>query len=71
VAYGILQELKGHAAPEYAVTREELKALNAEAVRRLEQGEALRAFGETLTRLGGSASGRKGRSAEGVSPAAG
>jgi len=64
VAYGVLQGLKGHEALEYAVTREELKALNAQAIRDLEQSEALRAFGETLVRIGEPASPRKGRSAE-------
>ncbi|EYB67154.1 hypothetical protein DEIPH_ctg051orf0070 [Deinococcus phoenicis] len=51
-AYSVLRTLKGHDAPEYAVTREELKALNARAVSELEASDAMRAFGETLTRLG-------------------
>lgn len=51
-AYRVLRALKGHDAPEYAVTREELKALNARAVAELEASEAMRAFGETLARLG-------------------
>ncbi|MFC3832292.1 MULTISPECIES: multidrug DMT transporter [Deinococcus] len=50
-AYRVLQGLKGHDAPEYAVTREELSALNARAVTELESGDALRAFAETLTRV--------------------
>lgn len=63
VAYGVLYGLKGHEAPEYAVTREELKALNAQAVRDLEESEALRAFGETLSRISEPAPARKGRGA--------
>ncbi|WP_216328167.1 multidrug DMT transporter [Deinococcus aestuarii] len=51
-AYSVLRTLKGHDAPEYAVTREELKALNARAVADLEAGDAMRAFGETLARIG-------------------
>ena len=51
-AYALMQQLKGHEAPEYAVTREELKALNARAVADIEAGPALAAFGETLARLG-------------------
>lgn len=51
-AYALMQRLKGHEAPEYAVTREELKALNARAVADIEAGPALAAFGETLARLG-------------------
>lgn len=51
-AYEVLRQLKGHDAPEYAVTREELAALNARAVQDIEGGEALAAFGETLARLG-------------------
>jgi hypothetical protein len=51
-AYRVLQGLKGHDAPEYAVTREELGALNARAVAELEGGDALRAFADTLTRIG-------------------
>lgn len=51
-AYRVLQGLKGHEAPEYAVTREELSALNARAVAELEAGDALRAFADTLTRIG-------------------
>lgn len=50
-AYRVLQGLKGHDAPEYAVTREELSALNARAVTQLESGDALRAFADTLTRI--------------------
>lgn len=50
-AYSVLRGLKGHDAPEYAVTREELKALNARAVSELEASDAMRAFGETLTRI--------------------
>lgn len=56
VAYGVLRTLKGHDAPEYAVTREELKALNARAVAELEASDAMRAFGETLVRIGFPAS---------------
>ena len=51
-AYALMHTLKGHEAPEYAVTREELKALNARAVQDIEAGPALAAFGETLARLG-------------------
>ncbi|MFC4426811.1 multidrug DMT transporter [Deinococcus navajonensis] len=51
-AYRVLQGLKGHDAPEYAVTREELGALNARAVADLESSDALRAFADTLTRIG-------------------
>ncbi|GHG09639.1 hypothetical protein GCM10017783_22710 [Deinococcus piscis] len=51
-AYALMYTLKGHEAPEYAVTREELKALNARAVAEIEAGPALAAFGETLARLG-------------------
>ncbi|GAA4013943.1 DNA damage response protein DdrD [Deinococcus rubellus] len=50
-AYSVLRGLKGHDAPEYAVTREELKALNARAVSELEASDAMRAFGETLGRI--------------------
>lgn len=50
-AYAVLRQLKGHDAPEYAVTREELAALNAGAVSEIEGGEALAAFGETLRRI--------------------
>ena len=50
-AYRVLHRLKGHEAPEYAVTREDLGALNARAVADLESGDALRAFAETLTRV--------------------
>ncbi|GAA0506316.1 multidrug DMT transporter [Deinococcus depolymerans] len=50
-AYRVLHALKGHDAPEYAVTREELGALNARAVADLEASDALRAFEATLTRV--------------------
>ncbi|AKH17212.1 MULTISPECIES: hypothetical protein [Deinococcus] len=50
-AYRVLHSLKGHEAPEYAVTREELAALNARAVTELEGSDALRAFDATLTRI--------------------
>ncbi|PNY82036.1 multidrug DMT transporter [Deinococcus koreensis] len=50
-AYRVLQGLKGHEAPEYAVTREELSALNTRAVADLESSDALRAFSDTLTRI--------------------
>ena len=50
-AYSVLRGLKGHDAPEYAVTREELKALNARAVSELDASDAMRAFGETLSRI--------------------
>lgn len=50
-AYRVLHGLKGHEAPEYAVTREELAALNARAVTELEGSDALRAFDATLTRI--------------------
>ncbi|MCD0177766.1 multidrug DMT transporter [Deinococcus sp. 14RED07] len=51
-AYRVLQTLKDHDAPEYAVTREELGALNARAVADLESSDALRAFEATLGRVG-------------------
>ena len=51
-AYSVLRTLKGHEAPEYAVTREELKALNTRAVSDLEGSEAMQAFAETLNRIG-------------------
>lgn len=54
-AYRVLQGLKGHDAPEYAVTREELGALNARAVADLDSSDALRAFADTLARIGGAA----------------
>ncbi|MFK7604302.1 multidrug DMT transporter [Deinococcus sp. SM5_A1] len=50
-AYRVLYGLKGHDAPEYAVTREELGALNARAVSELEGSDALKAFGDTLARI--------------------
>ena len=50
-AYRVLQALKGHEAAEYAVTREELSALNTRAVADLEGGDALRAFSDTLARI--------------------
>ncbi|MDB5044354.1 MAG: multidrug transporter [Deinococcus sp.] len=55
-AYAVLRTLKGHDAPEYAVTREELGALNARAVADIEAGDALRAFADTLTRITAGAS---------------
>ncbi|SMB89005.1 multidrug DMT transporter [Deinococcus hopiensis] len=55
-AYSVLRTLKGHDAPEYAVTREELKALNARAVSELEASDAMRAFGDTLVKIGVPAS---------------
>jgi hypothetical protein len=51
-AYSVLRGLKGHDASEYAVTREELGALNTRAVAELETSDAMRAFGETLARIG-------------------
>lgn len=51
-AYSVLRGLKGHDAGEYAVTREELGALNTRAVSELEGSDAMRAFGETLARIG-------------------
>ena len=51
-AYRVLGHLEGYEAPEYAVNREALAALNARAVAELEGSDALRAFGETLTRIG-------------------
>ena len=50
-AYTVLSTLKGHEAPEYAVTREELKALNARAVADIESSDAMRAFSDTLARV--------------------
>lgn len=55
-AYSILRTLKGHDAPAYAVTREELGALNARAVAELEASDAMRSFGETLVKIGVPAS---------------
>lgn len=54
-AYRMLQQLKGFESPEYTVNREELSALNARAVSELEGSDALRAFGETLNRIGAGA----------------
>ena len=54
-AYRVLGKLEGYEAPEYAVNREALAALNARAVAELESSEALAAFGETLTRIGAGA----------------
>ncbi|WP_339097065.1 multidrug DMT transporter [Deinococcus sp. VB343] len=54
-AYRVLGKLEGYEAPEYAVNREALAALNARAVAELENSEALAAFGETLTRIGAGA----------------
>jgi len=51
-AFQVLCRLKQHAAAEYAVTYEELVSLNTEAVRAIEHGPALQAFGETLGSLG-------------------
>ena len=50
-AYRVLGQLEGYEAPEYAVNREALAALNARAVAELEGSDALRAFGETLARI--------------------
>lgn len=50
-AYRVLGQLEGYEAPEYAVNREALAALNARAVAELEGSEALRAFGDTLARI--------------------
>ena len=50
-AYRVLGQLEGYDAPEYAVNREALAALNARAVAELEGSDALRAFGETLARI--------------------
>lgn len=50
-AYRVLQGLKNHDAAEYAVTREELSALNTRAVAELESGDALRVFADTLNRI--------------------
>ncbi|ASN83172.1 hypothetical protein [Deinococcus ficus] len=63
-AYQVLHELKGHEAAEYAVTREELKALNAGAVDRLASSAELLAFGETLERIVALRDPRKGRAGE-------
>lgn len=62
-AYSVLHGLKGHDAPEYAVTREELAALNARAVTELESSDALRAFEQTLARISASTSGASTSSA--------
>lgn len=75
VAYSVLRGLKGHDAPEYAVTREELAALNARAVELLEASPELAAFAETLTRISGETpserpSRRRSAEAEVVTPAA-
>ncbi|ADV66362.1 hypothetical protein [Deinococcus maricopensis] len=50
-AYRTLQSLKGFASDEYAVTRDELRALNARAVQDLEGSDELRAFGDALARI--------------------
>ncbi|WP_027483121.1 hypothetical protein [Deinococcus pimensis] len=50
--YGALTTLKGHEADEYAVTREELKALNARAQAEIETSDELAAFSATLAKLG-------------------
>lgn len=55
-AHRVLQSLKGYASSEYAVNHEELGALNARAVADLEGGDALRAFGDTLARIGAAPS---------------
>lgn len=70
-AYRVLQTLKGHDAPEYAVTREELGALNARAVADLEASDALRAFEATLSRVGATASNVSPSSAAAGTPASG
>ena len=50
-AYRVLGQLEGYEAPEYAVNREALAALNARAVAELESSDALRAFSDTLSRI--------------------
>ncbi|MDR6218374.1 multidrug DMT transporter [Deinococcus soli (ex Cha et al. 2016)] len=50
ICYGALTTLKGHAAAEYAVTRDELKALNTTALDALSRSPELAAFGEALTK---------------------
>lgn len=50
-AYRVLARLEGYEAPEYAVNREALTALNARAVAELESSDALRAFEATLARI--------------------
>ena len=62
-AYRVLGQLEGYDAPEYAVNREALAALNARAVAELEGSDALRAFGETLARISASTSGASTSSA--------
>ncbi len=52
VAYKVVAGLKGYESPEYPVNREELRALNTRAVAELEASDALRAFGETLAKIG-------------------
>lgn len=54
-AYRILQNLKGFEADEYTVNHKELAALNARAVTELENSDALKAFADTLARIGGAA----------------
>ncbi len=49
--YATLATLKGHAAPEYAVTRDELKALNRRAQGELEISQELADFGTVLTQI--------------------
>lgn len=55
-AHRVLQSLKGYSSSEYAVNHEELGALNARAVADLEGSDALRAFSDTLARIGAAPS---------------
>lgn len=68
-AYSVLHGLKGHDAPEYAVTREELAALNARAITELESSDALRAFEQTLARIGAGGTGAAPAEASAERPA--
>lgn len=56
VAYRLIAQLKGFEDEEYTVNRKELAALNARAVADLESSDALRAFAETLARIGAAPS---------------
>ena len=57
VAYRLMAQLKGFEDDEYTVNRKELAALNARAVAELESSDALRAFADTLTRIGAAPAG--------------
>lgn len=52
VVYRLIAQLKGFEDDEYTVNRRELAALNTRAVADLESSDALRAFADTLARIG-------------------